>query len=137
MHDSLSAPINRRQTLAGLGASLGAGAASLALPISPAAAETIIAGPRDDAPAALIASIGENLLAHSPEGATSLGIDTGDHAAMRGKLGDRSAAGQKAVADTLKAAGARGLSAPDSLIHKACSQMEARVADARERTSDV
>ncbi|WP_411339557.1 DUF885 domain-containing protein [Sphingopyxis sp. J-6] len=50
----------------------------------------------------LLTSIADNLLAHSPEGATSLGIDTGDRAAMRGQLGDRSPAGQKALAETLK-----------------------------------
>ena len=48
-------------------------------------------------------SIADNLLAHSPEGATSLGIDTGARAAMRAQLGDRSAAGQQALAATLKA----------------------------------
>src|SRR5690606_33062758 len=49
----------------------------------------------------------DNLLAHSPEGATSLGIDTGARAAARGQLGDRSAAGMQALADTLKADVAR------------------------------
>ena len=52
---------------------------------------------------ALLTSIADNLLAHSPEGATSLGIDTGARAAMRAQLGDRSAAGQQALAATLKA----------------------------------
>jgi uncharacterized protein (DUF885 family) len=55
----------------------------------------------------LLDSIADNLLAHSPEGATSLGIDTGDRAAMRARLGDRSAAGVQALADTLKADVAR------------------------------
>lgn len=99
MHDSLSAPMNRRQTLAGLGA----GAAGLALPFGPAAAETVMTGKRPAPSETLISSVADNLLAHSPEGATSLGIDTGQRAAMRGRLGDRSAAGQKALADTLKA----------------------------------
>ena len=99
MHNSLSAPMNRRQTLA----TLGAGAASVALPIGPAVAETVVAGPRVSASDKLLQSVADNLLALSPEGATSLGIDTGTRAAERGKLGDRSAAGQKAVADTLKA----------------------------------
>ena len=98
MHHSLSTPVSRRQTLA----ALGAGTASLAI-AGPAAAETIVTGPRKSAPDALLASIADNLLAQSPEGATSLGIDTGDRAAMRGQLGDRSAAGVKALADTLKA----------------------------------
>ncbi len=99
MHDSLSAPMNRRQTLAGLGA----GAAGLALPFGPAAAETVMTGKRPAPGETLLSSVADNLLAHSPEGATSLGIDTGQRAAMRGRLGDRSAAGQKALADTLKA----------------------------------
>ncbi|MDO9367163.1 MAG: DUF885 domain-containing protein [Sphingopyxis sp.] len=90
--------MNRRQTLA----TLGAGAASVALPIGPAVAETVVAGPRVSASDKLLQSVADNLLALSPEGATSLGIDTGARAAERGKLGDRSAAGQKAVADTLK-----------------------------------
>ena len=72
------------------------------------AVETIAPGLPADAPPAgdakaLLGSIADNLLALSPEGATSLGIDTGARAAMRGQLGDRSAAGQKAVADMLKA----------------------------------
>lgn len=98
MHHRLSTPVSRRHTLA----ALGTGTASLAIAGS-AAAETIVTGPRVSAPDALLASIADNLLAHSPEGATSLGIDTGDRAAERGKLGDRSAAGVKALADTLKA----------------------------------
>jgi len=98
VHHSLSTPVSRRHTLA----ALGTGTASLAIAGS-AAAETIVTGPRVSAPDALLASIADNLLAHSPEGATSLGIDTGDRAAERGKLGDRSAAGVKALADTLKA----------------------------------
>src|SRR3546814_7668740 len=40
-------------------------------------------------------------------GATSRGIDTGARAAMRGQLGDRSAAGVTALAETLKADVAR------------------------------
>lgn len=100
-----SAPIfSRRQTIAALGAS----AATLALggcargDTAPALASTPSAAPAKQANA-LLESIGDNLLAHSPEGATSLGIDTGARAAMRARLADRSAAGQQAVADTLAA----------------------------------
>ncbi|MGC1470907.1 MAG: DUF885 domain-containing protein [Sphingorhabdus sp.] len=95
---------SRRQTLAALGAS----AVTLALS-GCARANSAIATPAAPAgtaasrASALLDSIADNLLAHSPEGATSLGIDTGVRAAMRGKLGDRSTAGQKAVADTLAA----------------------------------
>src|SRR3546814_18356377 len=62
--------------------------------------------PKSDA-RQLLDSVADNLLAKSPEGATSLGIDTGARAAMRGQLGDRSAAGVTALADTLKADVAR------------------------------
>lgn len=94
--------LSRRQTLAGLGA----GAATLALAgcapgINQASATD---APLDEAGAkAILDSIAENLLALSPEGATSLGIDNGARAALRGKLSDRSAAGQATVAATLKA----------------------------------
>jgi len=93
--DHLSTPVSRRQTLA----SFGAGAASLSIagPVS-----AFQSPPKTDAQN-LLDSVADNLLAISPEGATSLGIDTGARAAERGKLGDRSAAGQKAVANTLKA----------------------------------
>jgi len=91
----LSTPVSRRHTLA----TLGAGTAGLAL-AGPASA--FQSAPTSDAQK-LLDSIADNLIALSPEGATSLGIDTGARAAERGKLGDRSAAGQKAVADTLKA----------------------------------
>lgn len=95
MSNPLSMPLSRRQTLA----TLGAGTAGLAI-AGPAAA--LQSPPKSDAQK-LLDSVADNLLALSPEGATSLGIDTGSRAAERGKLGDRSAAGQKAVADTLKA----------------------------------
>ncbi len=95
MSNPLSTPVNRRQTLA----SFGAGAAGLAI-AGPASA--LQAPPKSDAQT-LLDSVADNLVALSPEGATSLGIDTGARAAERGKLGDRSAAGQKAVANTLKA----------------------------------
>lgn len=104
MHASLSIPVSRRQTLA----ALGAGAAGIAIAGPAAAAESIAAGSPTTAPAqALLDSIADNLLAQSPEGATSLGIDTGARAAERGKLGDRSAAGMQTLADTLKADVAR------------------------------
>ena len=95
MSNPLSTRVSRRHTLA----TLGAGTAGLAL-AGPASA--FQSAPTSDAQK-LLDSIADNLIALSPEGATSLGIDTGARAAERGKLGDRSAAGQKAVADTLKA----------------------------------
>jgi uncharacterized protein (DUF885 family) len=99
VHHPLSVPVSRRHTLA----ALGAGTAGIAF-AGPAAA--LQGAPKSDAQQ-LLDSVADNLLAHSPEGATSLGIDTGDRAAMRGQLGDRSAAGVQALADTLKADAAR------------------------------
>ncbi len=43
------------------------------------------------------------MLVDSPESASGLGIDTGARAALKARLGDRSAAGQHAVADHLRA----------------------------------
>jgi uncharacterized protein (DUF885 family) len=51
---------------------------------------------------ALIDRIAENLLRLSPEGATSLGIDTGDRASLRSQLMDRSAAGQQRIASLVR-----------------------------------
>lgn len=108
MHDNLSAPLTRRQTLA----ALSSGAAGLALSACaggalPDDAAIIPPPPPGTAGAsgakAMLDGVADNLLAHSPEGATSLGIDTGARAAMRGQLSDRSAAGVQALADTLKA----------------------------------
>jgi len=93
--NDISTPISRRQTLT----ALGAGAAGLAI-AGPASA---LQAPAKTDAQKLLDSVADNLLALSPEGATALGIDTGARAAERGKLGDRSAAGMKAVADTLKA----------------------------------
>ncbi|GAA0866514.1 DUF885 family protein [Sphingopyxis soli] len=99
MSDILSTAVSRRQTLA----TLGVGAAGLAI-AHPVAA---LQAPEHGEAQKLLDSIADNLLALSPEGATGLGIDTGARAAMRGQLGDRSAAGQQKIADTLKADVAR------------------------------
>ena len=79
--------------------------------LSAGVATVALTGPRAFAQApsgeaqvtALLDSIGENLLAQSPEGATSLGIDTGTRAYLRSKLADRSQAGQDKIAATLRA----------------------------------
>lgn len=96
--------ISRRQTIV----ALGTGAAALALGGCARTGTAIASAPSPQSALAeranaLLGSIADNLLTHSPEGATSLGIDTGARAAMRGKLADRSASGQKAIADTLAA----------------------------------
>ncbi len=51
---------------------------------------------------ALLDEIANNLLRLVPETATSLGIDTGDRAALRGQLMDRSAEGQQRIANQLR-----------------------------------
>jgi uncharacterized protein (DUF885 family) len=51
---------------------------------------------------ALLDSIGENYVRFAPESATSLGIDTGARAALRSQLADRSADGQRKIADTVR-----------------------------------
>jgi uncharacterized protein (DUF885 family) len=51
---------------------------------------------------ALLDDMANNLLVLFPEAATSLGIDTGARAALRSQLADRSAAGQRRVADQLR-----------------------------------
>ncbi|MEO6113009.1 MAG: DUF885 domain-containing protein [Sphingomicrobium sp.] len=88
---------SRRQAIGALSASV----AAVALP----GCARSLAGPPGaaaNAPA-LIESIGENLLALSPETATSLGLDTGARAMLRARLSDRSAAGQAKLAATLRA----------------------------------
>jgi len=86
---------SRRQALG----ALSAGVASIALTGSHAFAQ----GPANEAQAvALLDSIGENLVALSPESATSLGIDTGARATLRSKLADRSQAGQDRLAALLR-----------------------------------
>ena len=98
----------RRQTLTMLGGS----SAALALA---ACQPRIAAAPPLDAPAFLEATAW-NLLELQPEGATSLGIDTGVHAGLRRELGDRSAAGQSRLAETLRTALRKANTfAPDSL----------------------
>ncbi len=53
-------------------------------------------------PEALLDAIAWNLLEFQPESATSLGVDTGAHAELRQRLGDRSAAGQQRLATALR-----------------------------------
>jgi uncharacterized protein (DUF885 family) len=51
---------------------------------------------------ALLDTLANNLLPLTPEGATSLGIDTGARAALRSQLMDRSAQGQEQIAKQLR-----------------------------------
>jgi uncharacterized protein (DUF885 family) len=84
--------LTRRQTLAGLG-----GASVLAL----GGCATMPRKSTADV-GSLLDDVAWNLLAHEPERATSLGVDTGAHAALRGRLEDQSAEGQDAYARTLR-----------------------------------
>jgi uncharacterized protein (DUF885 family) len=90
--------ITRRDAIAGLsaaafGATFARGAlAGIAAPASAA----------DAAALAVLDDIAERYLRFAPEGATSLGVDTGVRAALRSQLADRSAAGQRAIAATLR-----------------------------------
>jgi len=84
----------RREALAGIGL----GGAALTLP---GCVTVSRAGPAD--PQALLDDIAWNLLRHEPERATSLGVDTGANAALRGRLKDVSPGGLEAYARTLRA----------------------------------
>jgi uncharacterized protein (DUF885 family) len=91
--------LNRREALAAL-------AATAALPILPGcntapSPPPAAANPEADA-LRLLDHIGENYLKFAPEGATSLGLDTGARAALRSQLADRSAAGQQNIAGVVR-----------------------------------
>jgi uncharacterized protein (DUF885 family) len=80
-------------------------ASAAALPFVPACAaerETPRPAPTETDALALLDDIANNLLGLLPESATSLGIDTGARAALRGQLMDRSGEGQRRIADQLK-----------------------------------
>jgi len=91
--------MNRREALAAL-------AATAALPLlsgcnsAPAPTPSAV-NPEVDA-LALLDQIGENYLRFAPEGATTLGIDTGARAALRSQLANRSAEGQQQIANQVQ-----------------------------------
>ena len=91
----LKIEFTRREALAGL-------AAGTALPLLARAPPAFAEAASEGRAKALLDSFAENLLQLSPESATSLGVDTGARAKLRYQLGDRSAAGQRRVAATLK-----------------------------------
>ena len=109
---------SRRQALG----ALSAGVATVALPGTRAFAQA----PSGEAGVtALLGQIGENLLALSPESATSLGLDTGARAALRSRLADRSQAGQDRLAATLRADLARAEAVDTSaLTHSTRTSVE-------------
>lgn len=80
--------MTRREALAGVAAT------SIAAAAMPRAA---FATPAEANPAAaLLDKLAWDLIAAEPTRATSLGVDTGEHAALRGQLGDSSPAGRAA-----------------------------------------
>ncbi|HAU22140.1 MAG TPA: DUF885 domain-containing protein [Erythrobacter sp.] len=83
----------RRQTLKGF-----AGVSAIAM--LPACRRSMAP---DLAPDAMLEQIGYNLLAHEPERATGLGIDTGEYAGWRSELSDSTPDGLAAYAATLEA----------------------------------
>ena len=91
--------MNRREALAAI-------ATTAALPLlngcnSQPTPAPIANNPDADA-VALLDQIGENYLRFAPESATTLGIDTGARAALRSQLADRSADGQRKIADIVR-----------------------------------
>ncbi|MGN6154464.1 MAG: DUF885 domain-containing protein [Sphingomicrobium sp.] len=89
---------SRREALA----TVGTGLASALLLARSAPALALQGAPANAEAAALLDSFAENLLRLSPESATSLGIDTGARAALRSRLADRSAAGQRHFATVIR-----------------------------------
>ena len=91
--------MNRREAIAAL-------ASAAALPLASACGHDAPPGAATAAPEAdalaLLDRIAENLLRLVPESATSLGIDTGDRAALRAQLTDRSAEGQERIASQVR-----------------------------------
>ncbi|MBY0519509.1 MAG: DUF885 family protein [Sphingomonas sp.] len=81
---------NRRDLLQG------AGVAATALPLTSARALAAAAG--DPGASQQLGQVAEDLLAHYPEGAASLGLDNGTRAALKAKLSDKSPAGRQAAA---------------------------------------
>lgn len=77
--------ITRRQALAGFGI-----ASAAVLTGCTATGRTIASSAGAPTADSFLDTIGYNLLTHEPERATSLGVDTGAHAALRGQLKDLS-----------------------------------------------
>jgi uncharacterized protein (DUF885 family) len=91
------AHFDRRQTMAALlGGTVLAGTAA----VPSVARAAMQSGPATQADA-LYARLFDRLLVNSPESATSLGLDTGDRAALRGKLGSSAAADRFGFASIL------------------------------------
>jgi hypothetical protein len=88
---------SRRQLLAMLGAGAASGLIS-ACKVAPAA------GPAPASATQFLDALAWKLIELAPESATSLGIDSGEHAALRSRLSDRSPRGVAQLAELLGAA---------------------------------
>ncbi len=97
---SRSFEITRRRALAGLGATtaLSLSGCSAAHRVRPGA----VTEANQIGAKRLLEVVAHNLLQHEPERATGLGVDTGQHTALRGRLENQSAAGQAAYAEQLR-----------------------------------
>jgi len=87
--------LTRRQTI-------GALAASAAMPVLAGCRMSTSGGGGSGNPTAELDGFADHFLNLSPESATSLGVDTGARAALRSKLQDRSAAGTHQVASVVR-----------------------------------
>ncbi|MBT0669634.1 DUF885 domain-containing protein [Novosphingobium profundi] len=103
-------PLSRRTALQ----VLSTGVAALALPgAGRALAATPATGPSASA-GALLDQVAWNLLEQNPGNATSLGVDTGVHAALRSRMEDRSPEGVARLAETLRTDLARVSAVPEA-----------------------
>ncbi|WP_242115445.1 DUF885 domain-containing protein [Sphingomonas lacusdianchii] len=93
--------LTRRDWIAGAAATTLA--AALPARAQTAASTASTASAADKAAEATLSRIAEAMLVDAPEAAGGLGIDTGARAALKARLGDRSAAGQRAIAEHLRA----------------------------------
>lgn len=93
--------LTRRDWIAGAAATTLAAALPARAQTAASAASTASAA--DKAAEATLSRIAEAMLVDSPDGASGLGIDTGARAALKARLGDRSAVGQRAIAEHLRA----------------------------------
>jgi uncharacterized protein (DUF885 family) len=91
--------MNRREAIAALASAAGLPVAySCTGGASPAGSGT----DQEARALALLDRVAENLLRLAPESATSLGIDTGDRAALRSQLTDRSTLGRQRIANQVR-----------------------------------
>jgi uncharacterized protein (DUF885 family) len=87
--------LSRREVLAAL-------ASTAALPLLSACRRDGDAAPNEADARALLDSCADNLLALFPETATSHGLDTGERAALRSQLNDRSESGKQRIAQQVR-----------------------------------